>query len=337
MYRNYNLNILDAARFPPRHFTSIILFKKLTQLVSEHPLLNVTQKMPSTDLVVANNMPSLSLEAKELITKHYIEQILSPQERRAFLELYKPQEVSAAPKDDNELTIAARSAADDTKELTRQLTTCTYTGCNFLFLFAFAALTIYFIIPCFGMTTAAYIDHIQSRENFVCFFCFLFGSSCISTIFITFWYDSIAISLRFRSGTVSREERTHGSFIGIPVLSIFTGKFRFSLEYAPVVKLFLLLFSLCLFVGVMGIYFRFDQAGVASANAFSRVLEDGYQVASVILGEGAEKLVSFVRAATTAANYSPVAWYGYWTSSWTTYEPPAHNCPTCPTCIYGFN
>jgi len=73
MYRNYNLNILDAARFPPHHFTSIILFKNLTQLVSEHPLLNVTQKMSSNTLVAAPT-------AKQVIADF---NTLSPLEKQA--------------------------------------------------------------------------------------------------------------------------------------------------------------------------------------------------------------------------------------------------------------
>jgi hypothetical protein len=273
----------------------------------------------SSDLVVANNMPSLSLEAQELITKHYIEQILSPQEGRDFLELelqkFKPREVSA-PKDENELTIAARSTANDTKELTRQLTTCTNTGIIFLFMCFFFALTIHFIIPVFSMNDyEARITHIQSRETFVCFFCLFFGSVCIPFIFITFWYDTIAISLRFRSGNLSREEKTHGSFIGIPIISIFTGKFRFSLEYAPVVKLFLFLFSLCLFVGVMGIYFRVDQAGVASANAFSHVAVEGWEAAIDFVSNTKNFLGNGVLGGwATISNWwaTPLGHYSYW-------------------------
>lgn len=241
MYRNYSLNILNAARFPPRHFTSIILFKKLTQLVSEHPLLNVTQKMSPTDMTIAPSTEQFhtywdSLPHHE--KGRYLRLCLSPDQLQALVP-------AGSDKDGNDLVI---------EHYTHKAAAYTNVDCYIRLFSLFALFTVFFILPFFSVED--YTAHITDEKVYGTFILVLLGVQTVYMLINQLTQDSISMNMRIHCNLITPQEMNRGCFLGLPIPGL---RWRFSKEFQPIINFLMLTLIVAFLFMVVWTYHRLDQ------------------------------------------------------------------------------
>ena len=248
MYRNYNLNILDAARFPPHHFTSILLFKKLTQNCAlKSPLLNVepsaqNQKMSSTNMTIAPPSKEGFQTWWDSLSRHEQEQYLRLCLRPDQLQALVP---AGSDKDGNDLVI---------EHYTHKAAAYTNVDCYIRLFSLFALFTVFFILPFFSVED--YTAHITDEKVYGTFILVLLGVQTVYLLMNQLTQDSISMNMRIHCNLITPQEINRGCFFGIPYTPL---KWSFSKEFQPIINFLMLTLIVAALFMVVWTYHRLDQ------------------------------------------------------------------------------